>query len=245
MQLSLLVDALNNYLAISLFNDYGPNGLQVEGRPEVKRIATAVTASAYAIEEAVKRGCDALLVHHGLFWQKDPYPIIGPKRKRLELLLQNQLSLLAYHLPLDAHQEVGNNWVAARALGWTDLKPFFGYGVQGVIAPCSVEYLSEKLEKYYNHCAHKALGGPKQVHHCALISGGAYRCLPEAAQAGVDTFITGNFDEPAWHLAHEHKVNFFALGHAATEKIGPKALVPLLQDQWGMEAFFIDEENPF
>jgi len=244
MYLTALEEQLNTYLAIDLFEDYGPNGLQVEGKREIKRAATAVSASLETIEAAVELGVDALVVHHGLFWKRDPYPVVGAKRRKLQALLKAEISLLAYHLPLDAHEEVGNNWTAARDLGWEHLEPF-QIGVKGTFQPVPVEIFIEKVEAYYGHKAFCARGGKERVSSAALISGGAYRELSAAAKLGVDCFITGNFDEPAWGMAHEEGMHFLALGHTATERIGPKALGNYIQESFGLPCTFIDTDNPF
>lgn len=250
MTLQQLLDYLNTTLRAEEFTDYCPNGLQVQGREDVEKVGFAVTASLETIEKAIDLGCDALVVHHGLFWKGDPYPITGPKAKKVGLLLKNKCSLLAYHLPLDAHRTVGNNWCAANQLGWTDLCAFGKMGgeeigVAGVFAPIEISLFVEKLEKYYNHCAHKALGGKKKISSCALISGGAYRSIVEAKEKGYDCFITGNFDEPAWHLAHEYEMNFIAMGHAATERIGPQALMRAVGDTLDCQTIYVSDENPF
>lgn len=246
-ELTRYLDAL---LQCPLFSDYGPNGLQVEGRREIKRIASAVTASIETIRAAIAIQADLLLVHHGLFWQGDSPIVTGPYREKLQLLLSNQLSLLGYHLPLDAHQEFGNNWKAARDLGWTDLEPFGLYkgmpiGVKGRIRAISRKDLQTELESYYKHHAHTALGGKETVQTIALISGGAHKSIAEAINAGVDCFVTGSMDEPVWHLAHEGKINFFALGHSATERIGPQALGQHIKQTFGLEHQFLDLPNPF
>lgn len=245
-----LTNQLNDYLQIGNFADFTPNGLQVEGKPEVQRAVTAVTASLNIIEQAIARKADVLLVHHGLFWQRDPQVVVGVKKEKLALLLKNGISLLSYHLPLDAHRDIGNNWKAANDLGWQDLAPFgksgTSYiGVKGRVKKQSRETFQKKLEAYYGQKAVVAFGGKKQIETCALISGGAYKQIEDASNEGIDCYITGNFDEPAWHLAHEGKVNFFALGHAATEKVGPKALAEHLRSVYRLKADFIDERNPF
>lgn len=240
-----LLSLLNDYLQVPLFQDYCPNGLQVEGKPQVSAVATAVSASENVIRHAIEKKADLLIVHHGLFWQKDSYVIDRSKKRKLSLLMKHDISLAAYHLPLDAHREVGNNWKAAIDLGWTELSPFGGVGVRGKVLGHSRESFQRSLEEYYGQKAHVALGGKERIETCALISGGAYRSTDEAARAGIDCFITGNFDEPVWHLAHEEKINFFALGHASTEKVGPRALADYLRRVLNVNAFFIDELNPF
>lgn len=237
-------------LAPREFSDQAINGLQVEGRSEVRRFATAVTASLSTIEAAVRAGVDLLIVHHGLFWQRDSPVIQGPKRAKLEKLLENRMSLVAYHLPLDAHPEVGNNWCAARELGWEELRPFAKadgkfLGVIGRLPRVERHWMQRQLEAYYEHPAHTAFGGGDVVETAALLSGGGYRFLAEAAQAGADSFVTGSFDEPAWHVSFEERINFFALGHAATEKVGPKALGQRLSQELDLPWQFLHEENPF
>lgn len=230
--------------------DYCPNGLQVEGKKEIFKLATAVSASLETIEEAVKVGADALIVHHGLFWKGDSYIIQGVKKEKLNRLFMNGISLIAYHLPLDIHPTLGNNWKAAIDLGWSDLQPFgllngVYAGVKGRIKAESREAVKNKLEQYYEHSAISALGGKEFIESIALVSGGAYRSLAEAANEDIDAFVTGNFDEPAWHQAFEEKVNFFALGHSATERVGPIALAKYLEEKYSIPCEFLDIKNPF
>ncbi|MEX1012678.1 MAG: Nif3-like dinuclear metal center hexameric protein [Waddliaceae bacterium] len=244
-----LCDYLEQLFDVSQFLDYCPNGLQVEGKTEIKKVATAVTASLKAIEEAVAMDADLLLVHHGLFWKGGSQIVTGPMRKKLALLLKNKLSLLGYHLPMDAHREFGNNWKAAREMQWKDLQPFFSIngmaiGVQGKVDLPRIEF-QKRLEKYYNHNAQVALGGKEHIFSAGLVSGGAYKQIQDAAVAGLDAFVTGNTDEPAWYLAHEEGVNFYSLGHSATEKIGPKAIGEHLREKFGVDVVFIDCDNPF
>ena len=244
-----LCDYLGQLFDVSQFSDYCPNGLQVEGKNEVKKVATAVTASLKTIEEAIAINADLLLVHHGLFWKGDSQIVTGTMRKKLGLLLENQVSLLAYHLPMDAHQEFGNNWTAAREMQWSELEPFYlingmPIGVQGKVDLPRDEF-QKRLEEYYQHSAQVAFGGQSHISRAALISGGAYRQIKDAGSASLDAFITGNVDEPAWHLAHEEGVNFYSLGHAATEKIGPKAIGKHLAEKFAVDTQFIDCKNPF
>ncbi len=241
---------LNGLLQVDEFTDYCTNGLQVEGSPKITKIATAVSATLESIEKAIDAKCEALIVHHGMFWKNDSYEITGVKKKKLELLLKHDISLLAYHLPLDAHKEIGNNWKAASDMGWIDLEPFGTFngtliGVKGKIKGQAREKFQEKLEKYYGQKAHAALFGKEEIKKAALISGGAYKSIHEAILDGVDCFITGNFDEPVWNIACEEKMNFFALGHTATERIGPKALGEHLSQKFGIKTQFLDTANPF
>lgn len=236
---------LQDLLSPEEFSDYCPNGIQVEGKAEVKRVCFAVSASLATIQEALKRGADALIVHHGIFWNKDPYVIVGTKREKLEHLFKGEISLLAYHLPLDAHHRVGNNWKAALDLGLKELKPFCSVGVQGDMDLTPVDVFCKKLEAYYGHIAHVALGGKKEISSAAIISGGAHRNIEQAADSGADCYITGSFDEPVWDIAHERKINFFSLGHYSTERVGVLALMAEVQKELKVPCEFIDLFNPF
>lgn len=236
---------LDDLFQSAMFEDYGPNGLQVQGGSQVSCIATAVSASLETIEEAVKRDVQLLIVHHGIFWNKDSYVITGTKRDKIEALLKNGISLVAYHLPLDAHHEIGNNWKAAREMGWQELEPFGKVGVRGVVKGMIDTDFQKSLEDYYEHPAYCAWGNKQKIEKVALISGGAHWQINEAVASGLDCFVTGSFDEPIWHIAHEEKINFFALGHSATERVGPKALAVHLEKTFPISVQFIDKKNPF
>lgn len=245
-----LCTTLDELYTPNAFVDMSPNGLQVEGTKDIKKIAFAVTATTETIKQAAALGCNALIVHHGLFWSRDPYQIVGSKREKLRILLENDISLIAYHLPMDAHAVIGNNWKAALDLGLTDLAPFgifekAAVGVRGKIKPESRDMFKKRLEEYYKHPAHVAFGGDETIETVAIVSGGAYKLLPEAALSSIQAFVTGSFDLPAWHQAYEEKINFYALGHHATERIGPQALMAKLEKERGLSCCFIEEENPF
>lgn len=245
LTLQTLANYLKDFLKEPFVNDYCPNGLQIEGKEKIIKIGVAVSASLATIKEAIALNVDLLLVHHGLFWNKESFVISGPKREKIKLLLEHEISLIAYHLPLDLHEEVGNNWCAARDLGWRNLSTFNGIGVKGTFPEISIEEFIKKLETYYVHPATLALGGKKRVQSAALISGGAYKEIPYAKREGVDCYITGSFDEPAWSLAYEENINFLALGHTATERVGPRALGEHLTKKFGVQTHFIDTPNPF
>ena len=250
LKLKELRSFLNELLPANGVVDFGTNGLQVEGEGEISSIATAVSASLATIEAAVQLGVNALIVHHGIFWNRDSYVLEGTKRKKIQLLLEHGISLFAYHLPLDKHPEIGNNWKAAKDMGWFDLQPF-GYmdgvsiGVKGKVPSLIRDAFKGKLESYYKHSAVCADGGSEVIETVALISGGAYKSMVEAAQQGIDAFVTGSFDEPVWHQAFEEKINFYALGHSATERVGPIALANHLHQMLHLPCSFIDIENPF
>lgn len=248
--LKKLIKQLNELYQVNLFKDFCPNGLQVEASLEIKKAATAVSASLQTIKKAAKLKVQALVVHHGLFWNHDSLVISGAKAEKIKILLENGISLLAYHLPMDAHRTIGNNWKAAMELNWTNLEPFYllngmAIGVKGKVGNLTREGFQKKIEKYYSHKAEVAFGGKNKIQTAALVSGGAYKQIKEAAAEELDAFITGNFDEPAWYSAFEEKINFFALGHAATERVGPKALADTIKQSLKLDCHFIDDDNPF
>lgn len=250
IRLQALCEDLKHTLEPDFFKDGCPNGLQVEGVQEIRTFAAAVSASLSVIKQAVSVGVDLLLVHHGIFWNKDPMPIVGVKKEKIALLLQHNISLVAYHLPLDAHPLYGNNYRAAQLLGWQDIQPFCKLdgqyiGVKGRIPKISPVSFQKQLEDFYQHPAQAVLTGPPLIETAALISGGAHRYIDCAIAEGVDCFITGSFDEPTWHQAHEGKIHFFALGHAATEKIGPFSLGEYLHTKFNLPWEWIEEKNPF
>lgn len=247
-----LIDYLDDELEVSTIDDFCPNGLQVEGQNKtVQLIATAVSASLETIHKATLLKPQVLLVHHGLFWDKDSHRILGVKKEKIMKLLQHGITLLGYHLPLDCHKVWGNNWKAARDMGWKDLKSFGSYcgsaqiGVIGNMDSIPIATFQKQLEKYYQHPAHIALGGPTVIKKAALISGGAHKEIRKAIETKADAFITGSFDEPIWHIAHEEKINFFALGHSHTERVGPQAIGDHLAKKFNLKHQFIDIENPF
>ena len=250
LALKKLRNVLDQLLPQDGLIDYCPNGLQVEGKESIQSIATAVTVSQATIEAAIEKNVDVLIVHHGLFWQRDSYVIEGSKKLKLQALFKHGISLFAYHLPLDRHPFLGNNWKAAQDLGWADLQPFafingVPIGVKGKIQPTKREEIQNILENYYQHPAVCAFGGPETIETLALVSGGAHKSILEAASQGIDAFITGSFDEPVWHHAFEEKINFFALGHSATERVGPLSLAKYLEVELNLPCYFLDLPNPF
>ncbi|MCE5294670.1 MAG: Nif3-like dinuclear metal center hexameric protein [Chlamydiales bacterium] len=249
-QLKTFSQYIDSILLPDAFQDVCINGVQVEGKKKIKHLAVAVTASLYTIKKAKSIKADALLVHHGLFIKGRDTTITGSLKEMLSILLSSDISLLGYHLPLDAHQELGNNWPAAKMLGWTDLEPFGKFhgmhiGVKGSCEPITQEHLKKKLEKFYGHTAMTVFGGPKTIRTCALISGGAHKSIVDAVNEEVDCFITGTNDEPIWHIAQQDKINFFSLGHAATETIGVQLLGQHLAEQFDLKVTYIQENNPF
>jgi dinuclear metal center YbgI/SA1388 family protein len=231
-------------------SDVSFNGLQLAGQHHVSRIATAVSADLLTIEKAIQTNCQALIVHHGLFWERSNPCLVGSLGQRVRRLMEAQVSLLAYHLPMDLHQEVGNNWSAAREIGMQDLEPFgvqgaLYIGVAGQIVPTPAIRLLAILEHYYGQPLRHAPGGIEPISRVAILSGGGHRWLEEAAARGCQALITGTADEPQWHLARELGVHLFAVGHSASERVGPKHLARWLPEHLPVEAIFLADENPF
>ncbi len=234
-------------LDTSRFRDYCPNGLQVQGRSEVRKIVTGVTASLALLEAAVAEGADAILVHHGWFWKNEAAPIVGVKHKRIKLLLDHDISLFGFHLPLDAHPELGNNAQLGKRLGF-EIDEWIGE--QGLIAvgrlaaPLVLQTLERRVAETLGR-APLVIGGPdKTIARIAWCSGGAQGYFEQAAACGVDAYLTGEASEHNVHFARESGVAFIAAGHHATERYGIQALGEHLAAHFGLEHRFIDIPNP-
>jgi len=241
---------IDTILQPALFQDVTINGIQLQGKERIRHLAVAVTANLNTIQKAKSLKADCLLVHHGLFLKGKDIVINGSLKAMLKILIEHDITLIAYHLPLDAHHELGNNWPAARMLGLNDLEPFGRFqnstiGVKGTLPPTSREEFKKRLERFYGHPAAHVFGGKKMIQSCAIISGGAHKSIVEAVQDEVDCFVTGTTDEPVWHIAHQDKINFYALGHAATETLGVQLLGEHLGEQFGLRVTYIQENNPF
>jgi dinuclear metal center YbgI/SA1388 family protein len=246
-----LVAYLDDLLDADSIQDFAVNGLQVAGRAEVERVATAVSASAQLFHEAAGWGADAVLVHHGLLWRgSEPQRLVGSFRARVRALLGNDMSLIAYHLPLDRHVDHGNAAVMARALGMEQLEAFGELdGVQlgwaGVLpTPLSAEELRRELRRI---CGQEPLhfpGGPERVASVGIVTGGAPAAFDEAVAAGLDAFITGEAREWVLHRAAEDGVHFLAAGHYATERFGVRSLGEFIAKRFGLEVQFFDLANP-
>ncbi|NCN22728.1 MAG: Nif3-like dinuclear metal center hexameric protein [Gallionella sp.] len=247
MLLNELCDYNASLLQTFMFKDYCPNGLQIEGRAEVKRIATAVTASEWVVDAAISWGADALLVHHGYFWRNEDAAIVGFKKRRIARLLSDDVSLLAYHLPLDAHDELGNNASLGRLLG---LRPMGKFGEQNIAwlgeleQPQTLRQFTQLIERGLRRTP-QVIGDPdKMVRKVAWCSGGAQGYFEAAIALGVDAYLTGEISEQNYHQANESGVAFIAAGHHATERLGIRALGEHLQVRFGLEHRFIDQNNP-
>jgi dinuclear metal center YbgI/SA1388 family protein len=250
-QLQDAIVELGRLLEPGRFKDYCPNGLQVPGRPEVAKVATGVSASAELFELAAGEGADLIVVHHGLFWGSGPAAIDVRMKRRLKLLFEADMSLAAYHLPLDAHPEVGNNALIARALGAEALEPFAlhegepigfigrfpGKGLQADTLFARVEELTARTPLVFD-------GGPEEVRSVAIVSGGGNDYLMDAIAAGTDAFLTGEPTERVMSEARESAIHYVAAGHYATETFGVKRIGELLSERFGLEHVFIDIPNP-
>lgn len=247
MERAALDEYLADYLQVHDFRDYCPNGLQVEGRGEINRIVTGVTASAALIEAAVADGADALIVHHGYFWRGEDARITGMRRRRLGLLFQHNLNLFAYHLPLDAHPEVGNNATLARQLGLETATRFGEQDVAalGTIASGSTvasfaRTITEKLGR-----SPLVIGdAARPLRRIAWCTGGAQGMFEQAIALNVDAYLSGEISEQTVHLARESGVAYIAAGHHATERYGVQALGAHLAQRFGVQHRFIEIENP-
>jgi dinuclear metal center YbgI/SA1388 family protein len=244
-----LLNLCNQLLQPQLFKDYCPNGLQVEGQSEVKKIVSGVTASKALISAAIDAGADTLLVHHGLFWRGQDATITGWMKQRLALLLAHDINLLAYHLPLDAHEQWGNNAQLGLHMGWQTLERFGDQrlGWLGMPAQASTDAnaLKQHLEQRLARSTIAVVpDAHRPIHRIAWCTGGAQSWFEAAIAAGADAFVTGEISEPQAHLAHETGVAFFACGHHATERYGAPALAAHVADQLGVSHQFIDIANP-
>jgi dinuclear metal center YbgI/SA1388 family protein len=250
IELRELVHYLDGVLMPEQYRDYCPNGLQVEGRPAVTRVATGVTASQRLLEEAVAWGADAILVHHGYFWSGESPCVVGMKRRRLATLLANEVSLLAYHLPLDGHSELGNNARLGQLMGLSGFEPLRPDepGSVGNVAslpqPLAAAELVRRLEEAIGRSA-LHIGDPDAtVSRIAWCTGAAQGYIEQAVAAGADLYVTGEASEQTVHVAREEGIQFVAAGHHATERYGVQALGEHLADQFGLEHRFIDIDNP-
>lgn len=240
---------LHELLQVDRFRDYAPNGLQVEGRAEIRRLASAVTASLAAVEAAAAMGADALLVHHGYFWRGEDACVTGMKRRRLAVLLAHDINLLAYHLPLDAHDRYGNNVQLARVLDLT-VQGRFGpepsLALHGELpAPMTVsafaEHVALRLGRVPLHLAPENAG---RVHRIGWCTGAAQGYIEAAAALGLDAYISGEVSEQTFHAARELNIQFFGAGHHATERYGVTALAAHLAERFDLEHHVIEISNP-
>ncbi len=249
VELKRLEAYCNEFLGTDSISDYSPNGLQLDaGVEKVRRIVTGVTASQALIDAAVQQGADLLLVHHGYFWKGEQPALVGVKGRRVGALYRNNISLMAYHLPLDAHRELGNNVLLGRSFGFDNAAPVEpGDGLLWTVdlpRPESVEQITERIFQALNREPLYLPGGESEISRIGWCSGGAEDYITQAAEHGVDAFISGEVSEQTMHLAHELGVHFFSAGHHATERFGIQALGEHLAQRFELEHKFIDLPNP-
>jgi dinuclear metal center YbgI/SA1388 family protein len=242
-----LRDHLDALLQAKRFRDYCPNGLQVEGRAQVRRIVCGVTASQALIAAAIATKADAILVHHGWFWKSEDGTVTGYRKLRMASLLAHDINLFAYHLPLDAHPELGNNAQLAARMGW-EISGRFGeqdIGFSGVLpAPIGALGLANKVAKILRRKP-LLVGDPdKIITRIAWCTGGAQSYFEAALATGADLFVSGEISEQTVHLARETGMNYLAAGHHATERFGVQAVGAHLAETFGIEVEYIDIDNP-
>ena len=245
-----LTEYINTFLQIDRFKDYCPNGLQVEGKSEVHSVVTGVTASQALIDLACEKHADAILVHHGYFWKNEDTRIVGIKRKRIATLLQNNISLLAYHLPLDAHPQLGNNAQLGQLLGIqidgelcssaNVVCGSYGHLESSIKAGAFKNTLDSLLQRESTHIH----AGASDITTIGWCTGAGQGFIDVAAKLKLDAYISGEISEATTHLAREAGIHYFAAGHHATERYGVQALAEHLSKQFGIEHEFVDVDNP-
>lgn len=246
------IGALHAYcdelLASASFDDYCPNGLQLEGERQVQRLASGVTASQALIDAAIEWQADAVLVHHGWFWKGEPPCLVGIKGRRVRALVGAGASLLAYHLPLDAHPELGNNRQLARMLGFAE--PCATSAADGLVwrgrlpRPTSAAELAQDIERALGRPPLQVPAHARPIEKVAWCTGAAQGFIEQAATLGVDAYLSGEISEQTTHQARELGVSYFAAGHHATERYGVQALGEHLAERFGLEHRFLEIDNP-
>lgn len=246
---NLLLQEIEQFLNVNAISDYCPNGLQVEGKAQIKCIVSGVTASQALIDAAIELQADAVLVHHGYFWKGEDQRIVGMKQRRIKALLAHDINLLAYHLPLDVHPEVGNNVQLAQRLGLTvtgSLEPDNprSVGLMGTLdTPLSASDFAARIESALGR-APLVFNSHKIIHSVAWCTGGAQGYIEHAIAAGADAYLTGEVSERTFHEAQENGMSFFAAGHHATERYGVQALGEWLVKRFGIEHHYVECDNP-
>ncbi|HXH75229.1 MAG TPA: Nif3-like dinuclear metal center hexameric protein [Bacteriovoracaceae bacterium] len=246
-----LLNYLNQLLTPQVFEDYAPNGLQVEGKEQLKRLAFAVSATQDSLKQAIDWKADALVVHHGIFWKhQGARTVTGPWGERVRLCVKNDLNLIAYHLPLDAHAEVGNAVALGNKIGLSDFQPFALYkkqpmGTKGSFAtPVSAKDLKERLKTLLKHDIILATPDEtKLIKTIGIITGGANNEWAQALKDGLDAYLTGEISEYNWHDSIEAGIHYFAGGHHATERYGIQALMEKCKSEFKVEVQFFDSGN--
>jgi dinuclear metal center YbgI/SA1388 family protein len=246
-QITQITEYLDRLLAVGEFHDYGPNGLQVPGHREVQTIVTGVSANGRLLDAAAAAGAELVLVHHGLFWRGDPQQITPILHRRLQPLFAHDIALAAYHLPLDAHPEHGNNALLGQALGGTDPQRFAEIGVQVRFAGdgLTIDELTARLRTAVGDRKPLVVSaGPERIRTLGIVTGAASDTMLDAVALGLDAFITGEPAERAFSIATDAQIHFLAGGHHATETFGVRRLGELLAGEFGVRHQFIDIPNP-
>lgn len=257
-----LTQFCDDYLSAGAFKDYAPNGLQVDGGRPVQRIVTGVTACEALIDAAIADNADVIMVHHGYFWKGEPAPITGMKGRRIRKLMQHGISMIGYHLPLDAHPIIGNNAKLAELLNLTitgALYPHESHPV-GNITTCQpqsagnlIAHITQVLGRkplhisanyHASHETNNLIENERMIERIGICTGGAQDMIEQAAIMGCDAFISGEISERTTHIARELGIDYFACGHHATERGGIEALGHVLADHFALPVTFIDIENP-
>ncbi|MDB4001577.1 Nif3-like dinuclear metal center hexameric protein [Oceanospirillaceae bacterium] len=245
-----LITYLDQLLQPHQFNDYAPNGLQIEGAQTIQRIVAGVTASQALIDEAIAYGADALLVHHGYFWRNETYPLVGIKKQRIKSLMAHDINLIAYHLPLDCHPELGNNAQLGKLMGWVPDAHMQSSGVTGLglcatlKEPITGAHMQQHISKVLGREALHIDSPLKPIKRIGWCTGGAQGMIEKAIELGLDAYVSGEISESTVHVARENNVHYFAAGHHATERYGVRALAAHLQQELGLECEFVDIPSP-
>lgn len=243
-----IVEYCSDYLSVASFPDYCPNGLQVEGGKHVKKIVLGVSACMELFQKAKEVGADLVIVHHGLIWG-DQQTITGIHGERIKFLLENKISLMAYHLPLDAHKVIGNNAQIAEMLELQNREDFLEYngrkiGMKGSLKSIDFVSFTKKIKDIFSSIT-AVIDGGRKVENIGICSGGARKDVEQAEIEGLDTYITGEVGEPTSAFCKEAKINYIALGHYNSEKSGVKALGERILGDFGIKSEFIEIENPY
>ncbi|HVL01215.1 MAG TPA: Nif3-like dinuclear metal center hexameric protein [Dongiaceae bacterium] len=250
IQRDALLAELNQLLQPQFFKDYAPNGLQVQGRDEIRILVSGVTATQALIERAIELKADALLVHHGYFWRNEDPTITGMKYQRLKSLIEHGINLYGYHLPLDAHPELGNNAQLALQLGFIiegGLQPGEARPVGNVgrlDTPLPLDQLAQRVEQRLRRAPLVIPGGDHPVRRIAWCTGGGQNYIDQAVALGADAFLSGEISEQTVHVARERGIHYIAAGHHATERYGAPAVGRYLADRFGLTHQFVDIDNP-
>ncbi|MEO2266535.1 Nif3-like dinuclear metal center hexameric protein [Pseudoalteromonas sp. YIC-656] len=249
MKRSELLAFLNETLAPNQINDFCPNGLQIEGKDQISKIVTGVTASQALVDKAVELNADALVVHHGYFWKGESQVITGMKQRRIKALLDADINLIAYHLPLDIHPQLGNNAQLAKLLG-IELQGAMESSAVSVpvwgklINPVTGGEFAKRIESVLGRAPLSSLVRDEVIETIGLCTGGGQGYIDLAAQQGLDAYLTGEASEQTIHSSREQGIDFFAAGHHATERYGAKALGEHIAEHFGVDVTFVDIDNP-